>query len=131
MIYGNQPRLFSLILNELDQAHFSGITETETQLVDAGVTAVAFRESGSDNVKKVFDRVTAAEFGENQTAAVQITFFTGGDEFFSETAEFFGLDEGSFDLTVDEQAVRHVGEHRPAMSAGTTDFESGDFMTHD
>ncbi len=131
MIYGNQPRLFSLILNELDQAHFSGITATETQLVDAGVTTIALGISGSNHVKKVFDSITAAEFGESQTAAVKITFFAGGDEFFRETTEFFGLDESGLDLTVDEQTVRHVGEHCPAMCAGTTDFKSGDFMTHD
>ena len=124
-------KLFGFFLDQLDQAHFSGITAAETQFVNAGVTTVASGESRSDNVKEVFDRITAVQFGKRQTTAVKITFFTGGDELFSETAEFFGLDEGSFDLTVDEQAVRHVGEHRPAMSAGTTDFESGDFMTHD
>jgi hypothetical protein len=112
-----QIKLFGLFFDQLDQAHFSSVTAAETEFENAGVTTVAACESRSNNVKEVFDSITAVQFGESQTTAVKITLFASGDELFSETAEFFGLDQCGFDLTVDEQAVRHVGEHRSAMGA--------------
>ena len=107
------------LLDQLQQAHFGGITAAAAQLVDAGVTTFAFGIFRSDHVKELFDSIFIAELGESQTTVVNITFFADGDQTFGKTACFFSLDQSGLDLTMEEKAADHVGQHRPAVSSGT------------
>ena len=128
LLRGGEGRLVEV--DELDENHLGGITLAEAGVQDPEVSTGTVGDLRSDRPEEFGRRLLVLQVAEDHAAVVGVVVLGLGHEGLQVRLEGLGLGLGGLDPLVQDEGRRHVGEHRLAVTALTTQMIDFSIVSH-